>query len=283
MDLLLDTVHRIGAKAEHRVERELLEDLKRVAGKNGLLFQLAEAALDASRRHRPGGRLPGRRRADACATWSRNGRPPGRPTGKQRADRHPQLLSAPTTAACCRPCCDALEFRSNNERHRPVIDALALLKKYADSKLRTFPPEEDVPLDGVVRGSLAGGRPREGQGRQSARSTASTTRSASSKPCGSGCAAKEIWVVGADRYRNPDEDLPADFEAQRAAYYAALQHPQDAETFVAGLQQEMREALAIFDRGLPENPARQDPGQGQAAGSRSPPGSRSPSRSTSRP
>ena len=23
---------------------------------------------------------------------------------------------------------------------------------------------------------------------------------------------KEIWVAGADRYRNPDEDLPADFD-----------------------------------------------------------------------
>ena len=45
MDLLIDTVHRIGAKAEQRVERELIEDLKRVSGKNGLLFQLAEATL----------------------------------------------------------------------------------------------------------------------------------------------------------------------------------------------------------------------------------------------
>jgi hypothetical protein len=26
---------------------------------------------------------------------------------------------------------------------------------------------------------------------------------------------KEIWMVGANRYRNPDEDLPTDFEAQR--------------------------------------------------------------------
>ena len=26
---------------------------------------------------------------------------------------------------------------------------------------------------------------------------------------------KEIWVVGADRYRNPDEDLPADFDDAR--------------------------------------------------------------------
>lgn len=26
---------------------------------------------------------------------------------------------------------------------------------------------------------------------------------------------KEVWVVGADRYRNPDEDLPADFAKRR--------------------------------------------------------------------
>ena len=26
---------------------------------------------------------------------------------------------------------------------------------------------------------------------------------------------KEIWIVGADRYRNPDEDLPSDFDNRR--------------------------------------------------------------------
>ena len=30
---------------------------------------------------------------------------------------------------------------------------------------------------------------------------------------------KEVWVVGADRYRNPDEDVPTDFTIQ--TYYAA--------------------------------------------------------------
>ena len=45
VDLLLSTVHRIGARAERRVEQELLDDLKRVTGKHDLLFQLAEAAL----------------------------------------------------------------------------------------------------------------------------------------------------------------------------------------------------------------------------------------------
>jgi Tn3 transposase DDE domain len=65
---------------------------------------------------------------------------------------------------------------------------------------------------------------------------------------------KEIWVVGADRYRNPDEDLPQDFADRRELYYEALGQPRKAETFVAGLQETMRTALAMLDRGLPRNP-----------------------------
>jgi hypothetical protein len=45
VDLLIETVHHLGAKAEQRVERELIEDLKRVSSKNSLLFRMAEAAL----------------------------------------------------------------------------------------------------------------------------------------------------------------------------------------------------------------------------------------------
>jgi hypothetical protein len=53
---------------------------------------------------------------------------------------------------------------------------------------------------------------------------------------------KEIWVVGANRYRNPDEDLPADLEANRDEYYKALELPLDAERFISQVQDEMRQA-----------------------------------------
>ena len=65
---------------------------------------------------------------------------------------------------------------------------------------------------------------------------------------------KEIWVVGANRYRNPDEDLPADFETQRTVYYQALNLPLEADRFVVGLQEKMRKALHTFDAGLARNP-----------------------------
>jgi len=45
-----------------------------------------------------------------------------------------------------------LEFRSNNEHHRPILEALELLKRHADSKLQTFPFGEVVPIDDIVRG-----------------------------------------------------------------------------------------------------------------------------------
>jgi len=40
-ELLITTVHRIGARAEKRVEGELIADIKRVSGKPALLFKLA--------------------------------------------------------------------------------------------------------------------------------------------------------------------------------------------------------------------------------------------------
>ena len=40
---------------------------------------------------------------------------------------------------------ETLEFRSNNAMHQPLIRALALLKQYLQSRLRTYPVEEEVP------------------------------------------------------------------------------------------------------------------------------------------
>jgi len=45
VDLLIGLVHKINARAERRVEGELIDDLKRVRGKEGILFRIAEAAV----------------------------------------------------------------------------------------------------------------------------------------------------------------------------------------------------------------------------------------------
>ena len=41
-----------------------------------------------------------------------------------------------------------------------------------------------------------------------------------------------MWIEGAARFCNPDEDLPHDFDVKRATYYDALAHPQDSRVFI---------------------------------------------------
>ena len=48
-----------------------------------------------------------------------------------------------------------LEFRSNNEIHKPVIEALELLKKYIGSRERYYDETENVPTDGIIGASLS--------------------------------------------------------------------------------------------------------------------------------
>ncbi|XOD55302.1 Tn3 family transposase (plasmid) [Deinococcus sp. VB343] len=64
---------------------------------------------------------------------------------------------------------------------------------------------------------------------------------------------KEVWVQGAGRFRNPDDDLPHDFEEKREAYYAALDQPGEAKRFTETLRERMEQALAALDRELPSN------------------------------
>ena len=65
--------------------------------------------------------------------------------------------------------------------------------------------------------------------------------------------AKEIWIVGADKYRNPDDDLPQDFEERRRAYFEGLGLPQDALEFIASVRKQLEEELHLLNATLPDN------------------------------
>jgi len=144
-----------------------------------------------------------------------------------------------------------LEFRSNNDAHQPLIEAIALLKRSLGTGGAWYPSEEHPPLDGVVRPlwhNLVVEKDAQGEERVNRINyelcVLETMRDQ--------LRCREIWVVGADKYRNPDCDLPTDFDAKREEYYKDLSLPQEAKDFIDKLQQEMMEALSSFDRALPK-------------------------------
>jgi Tn3 transposase DDE domain/Domain of unknown function (DUF4158) len=252
VDVLLQLVHYIGAKAERKVEHQLLDELRHVTGKTGLLLRIAEASVD-----NPDGLVrevvfPAAGGEQMLHDVVRELKARG-PAYQQ----HVYLVMRNAYRAHYRRAVPhllrALTFRSNNAVHRLVIRALALLARYDGSPQRHYRLEESVPVDGVVP---VGWRELviEADGRGNDRVTRIPYELCVLQRLREKVRCKEIWVVGADRYRNPDDDLPADFDAERDAYYAALRLPSDAESFIAALRQEMTEALALLDRGLPTNP-----------------------------
>lgn len=251
VDLLIETIHQIGARAERKVERELLDDLKRVTGKQNLLFELADATLaqpDGVVRDVVFPVVGEQTLRDLVKEWKATG-PTYRVTLRtviRNSYRGHYRRMVPKLLA-------ALEFRSNNERHRPVMQGLELVKCFAATKVHTFPLDAEVPLDGVVRGLWRDAVvEKDAAGRD--RVNRVTYEIAVLEALREQLRCKEIWAVGANRYRNPDEDLPADFDENREEYYQALNLPLDADRFIGDLQAEMREALSTFDVGLKKDP-----------------------------
>ncbi len=250
VDLLIGLVHKIGATAERKVAKELLDDLKRVTGKTNLLYHLAEAAVE-----HPDGVVRDvlypvvgeQTLRDLVREYKSTG-----PAYRLHVQTHLRASYRSHYRRVLPDLLDALEFRSNNAAHRPLIRALALLKRYAASKSRLFAATEDVPIDGVVPPGWADTVIRtDGKGR--ARVDRISYEICVLQSLRDKLRCKEIWVVGADRYRNPDDDLPADFDVQRAAYYEALHQPLDADVFIRELQGEMVAALTALDRAMPTN------------------------------
>ncbi len=134
VDLLIETVHHIGARAESRVEQELLDDLKRVGGKQDLLFNLANAAVE-----KPDGTVRevvfpvvGEQTLRDLVRESKATGPTYRTTLRAtiRSSYRGHYRRAVLDLLA------ALDFRCNNDVHRPVIQALGLIRRYAETRLR---------------------------------------------------------------------------------------------------------------------------------------------------
>ncbi len=247
VDLLLHIAHRIGVRAEEKVEAELLKHLKKVAGKTKLLYTLAKVA-----KQYPNGTVKeviypavGEQTLDALITEAET---------DATYDTRVRLVTRASYSHHYRrvvpALLDILEFRCNTERHHPVMQALAMLRRYRDRKTRVFPRTEDVPLAGVVKDDwhdLVLDEQQRGCINRISYEICVLATLREKVRC------KEVWVAGAARFRNPDEDLPHDFDHRRGEYYAALGHPQNAQTFVEAVRCTMETALQSFDTDVPTN------------------------------
>ena len=249
VDLLISVTHKISAQAERRVVAELVGDLVKVHGKTNLLFRIAEAVNDnpdntvraaifpvAS--EQTIANLVKEYRADGPAYVKRIYHKIRSSYARHYRRMLPQILNT-------------LEFNSNNAAWRPLLDAIDILKGGIFSNTR-FISLEEVPVKGVIPSKwndIIFEKDKHGRKRINRINYEICVLQSLRERLRS----KEIWVVGARRFCNPENDLPQDFDKNREHYYAALGQPLSASIFTNDLQENMRSALEGLNASLPKD------------------------------
>lgn len=250
IDLLILIIHKIGTRAERSVDREIIKDLKKVSGKTNILFRMAETALG-----NPEGTIKdviypvvNENTLRALVKEFKN-------TGTAYRQKVHTVMRASFNRHYRRmvpEILNVLEFRSNNEVHKPVIEALELIKKFTDTGFRYFSLLDDIPTEGIIRPiwkNFIIEKDEQGQERINRINYEICVLQALRDKL----RCKEIWVIGAYRYRNPDEDLPADFEENRKDHYEALKKPMNVELLISTLKEEMTTVLTKLDKNIIKN------------------------------
>ncbi len=249
VDLLLALVLKINTRADRRVERELTEDLRRVRGKEGILFRLAEAAVDHPDETVRKALFPvvgegtlqdlvREAKADERVFQARV-----RTVLRSSYSNHYRRMLPALLAA--------LRFGCNNTAYRPVMDALELLARYSgvDGKTRFYRPGDRVPIEGVVPRSW-----RAAVVDDNGRVERIPYELCVLVALRDALRRREVYVDGGKRWRNPEDDLPGDFEDTRDVHYAAIRQPTDPTAFIDGLRDRMAAALARLDQALVDGP-----------------------------
>jgi TnpA family transposase len=249
-DLLDEITHKLGNKAAKTTRKEAMEELERVKGKNKHIINLLEAAVD-----HPDGVIQDTLYPivgsdmirDIIKDMTRNNR-----GYKEKIYTKMHSSYQGHYRKSLSKILKNLTFRSNNQFHQPVIEAIQLIQEYDESGQRYFAIGDEVPIDGVIQHKWKN-IIIEADSKGIERVNRINYEIAVLQSLRTRLRCKEVWIEGADRYRNPDEDLPQDFEERKEEHFQALKVPLEADMFISEIIRLMKDRLTLLNQGFQEN------------------------------
>ena len=248
VDLFIQIVRKINARAEKRVDQKLIVELHHDHSEQ-LIVQLLQAARD-----HPKGVIEEIIYPIADPDQLQQLIEEQKNTSRRSYDRQVYYVMRSSYQfhyqAMLPVLLDVLQFQSTSQP--AIMAALDVVRLYLTSRRHYYPLEEAVPIAGVIP-------PRwqpvvmetDPDGRQ--RVNRINYEICVLQTLRDYVRGKVVWVVGSREHRNPDQDLPMDFEQQRAYYYPLLGLPLDPRDFISSIQQTMHEVLTELNEGLPDN------------------------------
>ena len=249
VQMFLLLLRKLERQTEKQIDREILRDFKLVEGKNQILYRIAKAVVAE-----PNGTISTVIFPSVKEETFRDLVVEAESSGVKYEQKQIDFLKNKYLRHYRQALplvLNNLEFGSSN-RQQPVLKALQLIKQYFGTSYQYFP--EEVPLEVVPNAWKVTVLEKNGDEikvNRKAYELCVLQKLEKTLKC------KEVWVVGAKAFRNPNDDLPHGWqnEGLRLEYYQSLAQPTKAETFIDLLKARLNSALTALNQNLPKNPS----------------------------
>ncbi len=260
-DLLIKLIHNMKASAEHHIDTKILSDVKRVNGKFDILYSLASTALQF-----PGGVIKDVIypvvNQDILKNIVHDMKHSGNKWYQGQVNQKVHSLYSHGHRKTILELLDIFTFHASTTDGREFLKAIDFVKCHQDLADTWYPDEKEVPiidtLPAAWKSMVVETTPAlsddHGSRNESHRIHRMNYEVAVLEMLHDKLRCKSIWIEGAYRYRNPDDDLPSDWETCREACYAELGLPLKATDFIKQLKSELHANLQTLNDTMPYNP-----------------------------
>lgn len=249
-DLLIDMfqylIKNVIHKSEQRIVKKLVKEITKVYGKDTILVDIAETCLE-----QPKGIIEEHIFPIASEDKLRKIIEEYKKKGaKYQTILHEKVKSSYASyyRRMIMPFLQSVTFRCNNKYHQPILDGLELIKKYFSSKTTYIPDDEHVPTSFLPdKWKKRITDEKNGRIKRVSYEVYLLKKLADRIKC------REIWIEESFKHRDPDEDLPSNFEENQEEYFNDLSLPMDADQFIETLKAKVKNALQRLNDNIPYN------------------------------
>jgi TnpA family transposase len=146
-----------------------------------------------------------------------------------------------------KPVLDALDFRAASAAFQPLLEGIDIVRRFVATKHVLYPKGTAIPL-ALLTGNWASTVWENDT--PDRRAIKHHFELCVLQKLERAIKCKEVWIEGAHRFRNPDEDMPKDWAQARETHYQKRGLSLDPNDFLRPLQAEMGLALEAFNRFL---------------------------------
>ena len=252
LDLLADTfiklVNRMRTKAKKYVDNNVLKEIKRVEGKLDILERLAIASVDNPKNtieEKIYPEVSKEKLLEVIADLKRR----GKWYQKQIQEKiHSNYVHGSRKVLLA--ILKVLPLKEDHADYKPILEAVSFINKYCnESDADSY--EATAPLDNII---IPTWEPMVVTKKGDKKIVNKYNYEiAVLEQLTSFLTYKAVWIEDSYRYRDPNEDLPKDFQQNKKAYYEMLGLPICAKEFIKQLKELLRCRLESLNSSIVDN------------------------------